>query len=456
MTNKNVDCIIIGSGQGGTSLAGALAKQGQRVVLFERDRLGGSCVNYGCTPSKAMLAAAHAIGYARRAPDLGVNVAIEPDFNRIMRRVRDIRKQWQESVSGIRSQDNVEIIGAEAHFEDAHSVRGGDAVRQAPRIIINTGRSSAIPPIDGLEGLPYLTNNNIFDLTELPRRTCVLGGGYVGLELGQALARFGSQVTIVDRGGRILKREVRRVGHTLQKSLEKDGIVFRLGQSAEQVSHENGVFHVRFEKAEPIEADALLVATGRMPNTAALHAERAGVELDDDGYVRVNDLLETTAQGIYAIGDCARQPAFTHVSSEDRLRLESIWQHTRGAPPRRRDDRVLGYAVFTDPSVGRVGMDEQQARDAGLTVNVRRTELSDTARGREWNLTDGYFELIADADTGRLLGATFVGYEAAEMVQMFLPLIEQQLRVQAVAEAVFIHPTFGEALMMLARGFADG
>lgn len=454
MSTRQVDCIIIGSGQGGTALASSLAGQGRHVTLFERHRLGGSCVNYGCTPSKAMLAPAHAIGQARWAQTLGVAMSARPDFARIMQRVRAVRDQWREGVNSIRDVEHLEVIMTEARFDDAGTVRGGDEVRTAERIVINTGTSPNIPPIDGLVGAPYLTNETIFELTELPKRTCVLGGGYIGLELGQALARFGSSVTIVDHHDRIMSKETRHVSHTLQKALRDDGIAFRFGARMSSVSHDGKRFTIGFDDdGESLEADALLVAAGRHPNTAALNLDAAGIETDDQGFVRINDVYETTADGVYAIGDCAGQPAFTHVSSEDGRRLQAIWDPGGSDPQRTRHDRVLAYAMFTDPSLGRVGMDEQQAASAGHDPAVHRTPLADTARGREWNLTCGYFEIVADKSTGRLLGATFIGQDASEMVQLFLPLVQQKMTVEAVAESVFVHPTFGESIMMLARKF---
>jgi dihydrolipoamide dehydrogenase len=455
MARRTVDCIIIGSGQGGTSLAANLAQQGKRVTLFERDRLGGSCVNYGCTPSKAMLAPAHAIGHVRWARRLGVEADIKPDFARIMKRVRRIRSEWREGVGKVREVENLEVLEAEAAFAGPRTVSGGSETREAKRIVINTGMSAVIPPIDGLAGTPYLTNNNVFDVTELPPRLCVLGGGYIGLEIGQALARFGSEVTITDRNEHVMSRESRQVSHTLEKSFREEGVRFRLGETLTRVEHNGKLFRLSFDKGESMEAEALLVAAGRTPNTKALHPDRAGVELDDDGLVRIDEFFRTTAEGIYAIGDCAGQPPFTHVSSEGKRRLQAVWQaEDKGdvaQAQRRRDDRTLAYAVFTDPSVGRVGMDEEQAKQAGHRPVVHRQPLAETARGKEWGLTCGYFEIVLDKKSGRVLGATFVGYEASEMAQLFLPIVEQRLTWEAVGEAVFVHPTFGEDIMMLAR-----
>jgi dihydrolipoamide dehydrogenase len=453
---ERAEVLIIGSGQGGSMLAGKLAKGGKRVLLIERSHLGGSCVNIGCTPSKALLAAAHAAGGARRAATLGINAKVDVDFLKVMQRVRDIRDEWRQSIGSLEQTENLQIVYADARFvgnaDDGKPIVEADGRRfTADRIVINTGRRSRIPDIQGLAETPYLTAETVWDIKQQPQRIVVLGGGYVGLELGQALARLGSEVHIIDQHDHVLSREPQKVGQVLQDALAEDGITFHLKQQPQRVKHFGDRFNIELPEGECIESDALLVAAGRISNTEALNLESVGVELDDKGDVRVNDHFETTADDIYAIGDCAGQPPFTHVSHEDGVRLLAIWN----GEDRTRDDRTLGYGVFTDPQVGRAGMTVEQAQQAGHTVMERSREVDQIARGREWAQERGFIQLVADEGNGRLLGATFVCHEATELVQIVLPLIEQRATWQALDKAILIHPTYGEAIKSLAGRFGD-
>jgi dihydrolipoamide dehydrogenase len=268
---ETADAIIIGSGQGGVPLAADLAKEGRNVVLFERDVLGGSCVNYGCTPSKAFLAAAHAAGRARWAKNLGIHVQVEVNFPAVMERVRSIRDQFNQGVKRSLDGAGVNVVCAEASFTDVGTVTGGEVTVQAPLVVINTGTSSLIPEIPGLAGTPYLTNRNFFELQELPPRLLVIGGGYIGLELGQGLARLGSQTQIVVRGDRVLSQEESDVGETLAEAFERDGIRLHFNVNVEQVTYTNGVFTLTLSNGQELEGEALLVTIGRKPNTSALN-----------------------------------------------------------------------------------------------------------------------------------------------------------------------------------------
>ncbi|MBC8120756.1 MAG: FAD-dependent oxidoreductase, partial [Gemmatimonadaceae bacterium] len=303
---ETVDVVVIGSGQGGIPLASDLAKEGRNVVLFERDVLGGSCINYGCTPSKAFLAAAHAAGRARQASALGIHAQIEVDFGAVMERVRGIRDQFHQGVSRRLKSAGVRVVCAEASFAGERTVAGGDLTVQAPLVVINTGTSALVPPIPGLAGTPFLTNRNFFDLKALPPRLLVIGGGYIGLELGQGLARLGSKTEIVVRGGRLLDHEESDVGETLGTAFERDGVKLHFNADIDRIDHAGGVFTLTLKSGEALQAEALLVATGRRPNTAAIKTEVAAVALDDQGFVKIDDHFQTTSPGIYAIGDVAK------------------------------------------------------------------------------------------------------------------------------------------------------
>lgn len=442
----DADVIIIGSGQGGIPLAADYAKEGRNVVLFERDALGGSCINYGCTPSKAFLAAAHAAGRARQAKDLGVHAHVEVDFPTVMERVRGIRDRFNQGVHRRLDDAGVNVVCASASFTGEHTVTGGDVTVQAPLVVINTGTSSLIPNIPGLVDTPYLTNRNIFDLNELPPRLLVLGAGYIGLELGQGLARLGSETQLIVRGDRLLSQEEPDVSETLAEAFQQDGIGLHFNVNVEQAAYADGVFTLRLSNGQELQGEALLVATGRKPNTSTLNTTAAGIELDQQGYVKIDNRFKTTSSGVYAIGDVAKQPAFTHVSWEDYRRLKAIL----GGEDRTRHDRVLGYAVYTEPQVGRVGMTIEEAQRKGINARCVTLPMAHIARAIEWGHDFGFYRMVID-DTDKILGATLVGYETAELVHVFLSLIAAKATWQLLEQSVHIHPTYGEALPSLAR-----
>ena len=446
---ESADLIIIGSGQGGIPLASDFAKKDKRVVLFERDVLGGSCVNYGCTPSKSFLAAAHAAGRARQSEKLGIHAQVSVDFPAVMQRVRSIRDSFNQGIDKRLEDAGVEVVFAEASFIGEKTVKGGDFVVQAPTVVINTGTSALVPPIPGLAGTPYLTNRNFFEFKELPPRVIVIGGGYISLELGQGLARLGSLTQIIVRGSRLLGNEEPEVSETLATALHQDGIKLHFQAEVKQVAYADDIFTATLNNGETLQAEALLVATGRKPNTQALNAAATGIELDDRSYIKINDHFATTCDGIYAIGDAARQPAFTHVSWEDYRRLKAILAQE----DRHKSDRILGYAVYTEPQVGRVGMTLEQAQEKGINARSVTLPMSQIARAIEWGHDLGFYRMVIDSDSNKILGATLVGYEASEIVHVFLDLIEAGATWQLLEESVHIHPTYSEALPSLARLF---
>ncbi|MGA7936913.1 MAG: FAD-dependent oxidoreductase [Kovacikia sp.] len=444
---ETADVIVIGSGQGGIPLATDFAKAGRKVVLFERDALGGSCVNYGCTPSKAFLAAAHAAGRARQASALGIHAQVEVDFPAVMVRVRQIRDRFNQGVRRRLENAGVQVVRASAAFSAERTVTGDDVTVQAPIIVINTGTSALIPDIPGLANSPYLTNRNFFDLTELPPRLLVMGAGYIGLELGQGLARLGSETHVIARGDRILAQEEPEVSQTLVEAFQRDGIQLHFQVNVKEVIHTDDRFTLKLDHGQELQGEALMIAIGRQPNTSALHVDASGVALDEHGFVQIDDQFQTTCEGIYAIGDVAKQPAFTHVSWEDYRRLKAILCGEN----RIRNDRVLGYAVYTEPQVGRVGMRMEEAQRKGINARCVTLPMTQIARGIEWGHDLGFYRMVVDADTDKILGATLVGYETAELVHVFLSLMEARATWQVLEQSVHIHPTYGEALPSLAR-----
>ena len=447
MTAPTVDAIVIGSGQGGVPFAAGLAEEGKRVVLFERGRLGGSCVNYGCTPSKSFLAAAHNAGRARRAEKLGVRAQVSVDFAAVMNRTRGIRDEFMQHTARRLERAGVQVVHAQAAFTGERTVAGGDQSFSAPLIVIDTGTTAAIPPIGGLAGTPYLTNESFFEQTVRPRRMLVMGGGYIGLELGQGMARVGSEVHIIDHNSRVLAREDAQASAALEMSLTEDGVRLHLGCSVTKVEHAAGSFALTLDDGTRLDGEALLVALGRQPNSAALNAHAGGVELDARGIVVVDAQLRTTAQGVYAIGDVAGQPAFTHVSWEDHRRLRDII----AGGSRTRDDRVLAYTTFTEPQVARAGMTLAEAKRKGLDARAVTLPLDSVARAIEWGETNGFYQLVVEQPSGLILGATLVGYEAGELVHVFVAHMEAGSTWHVLDRSVHIHPTYAEGLPTLAR-----
>jgi pyruvate/2-oxoglutarate dehydrogenase complex dihydrolipoamide dehydrogenase (E3) component len=442
------DLAVIGSGQGGVPLALAFAKRGKRVVLFERGDVGGCCVNVGCTPSKAFLAAAHAAGRARRASDVHVHCEVRPDVPAVLDRVRRIVAEWRGGVEKKIAESTVELVRAEASFEAPHVLRAGGATYEADVVVLDTGAQAVVPQLDGLTGTPYLTNENFFAQAALPRRLIVLGSGYIGLELGQGAARLGSAVTVVTPDDRLIAREELDVCSTLTKSFERDGITTLLGRRATNVAHAGGTFTVSLDDGTALTGDGLLVAIGRRPNIPDGTADRAGIALDERGFLKCDEHLETSVPGHYGLGDVAGQPQFTHVAWEDHRRLDAI---IGGDRSRTRNDRALGYAMFTEPQVGRVGLSAEQARQQGVPHRAVTLALSDVARGEEWSLEDGFFRLVVGAENDSILGATFTGYEAGELIHVILAHMEAGSTWRILERSVHIHPTFSEGLPSLAR-----
>lgn len=443
---EDVDLIVVGAGQGGVPLAVDYAKAGKRVVLFERSHIGGTCVNVGCTPSKTLLASAHNAGRARDAAAIGVHCDVRVDVPAVMRRVHEVRTEWKEGATKKLSDAGVRVVMAEARFTGVRTLSGGDVTVRAPLVVLDTGSSPACPPIEGLSELPYLTNETFFDLADLPKRIVVIGGGYVGLELGQGSRRLGSAVTILETGKRLLPREDEDATEVLAKALRDDGVDLRVGIGASCVRRDK-LFAVRLEDGTEIETDAILVAAGRTPSSAALDCAKSGIELGEHGVIKTDEHLRTTCEGVFAIGEVAGQPAFTHVAWEDYRRVKAVI----AGEMRTKADRVLAYCTFTEPQLGRTGMNESEARQAGHEVRVVTLQLADDARGTEWNLPRGFYRLVVDAKNDAILGATLVGYEAGEIVHTILAHMEAGSTWRVLERSVHIHPTFNEALPTLAR-----
>ena len=433
MTKKKFDTIIIGSGQGGVPLAEELSNQGEDVAVFERALWGGCCLNYGCTPSKMFLASAHVASQARSAKELGINADVQVDFQKVMNRLQKTTTNWSQGVKTRLQDADVTLFEEEASFKDPKTIKSESHVVEAEKIVINTGKSPLIPPIDGIDVAPFLTYETFWDLKELPPRIIIIGAGYVGCEIGQALARLGSEVHIIGAHGRPLAKESEQVGKVLQKQMEEDGVHFYFNKHADKVKYNDDIFQVWRSGKGPIEAEFLLLAAGRKPNTKLLDSENGNVELDEKGHIKVNDHFETSAEGVYAIGDVTGQPAFTHVSWEDYRRLSAIFK----GEDRTKMDRVLGYTIFTQPQISRAGLSLEQAEENGYQAQEVELPLNQVARATETGFTKGFYRMVINKEN--------------EEIHIFIDLIEAGATWHILERAVHVHPTFAEGLPTLAR-----
>jgi pyruvate/2-oxoglutarate dehydrogenase complex dihydrolipoamide dehydrogenase (E3) component len=442
------DLIVIGSGQGGVPLATLQAAAGRRVLLAERAEPGGTCVNRGCTPSKTLIASAQAAHDARRAHRLGVHAEVRVDFAAVMERVDAVVRQWRESLDRrlAAADPNLTLARAHARFVGPHRVAVGDEVHDAASIVLNVGTRHAVPDIPGLDGVAYLTNGSVFALRELPPRLVVLGGGYIGCELGQAFSRLGSAVTVIEPGPHLVSREDADVAAEVEKALRAEGIEVRTGSRPTRVAGGAGRVAVTLEDGTVVEGTHLLVATGRVPNTGDLGCEVAGVALDARGFVTVDDAFRSSAPGVYAIGDCTPGPQFTHKSWDDGRILHQI---LAGARSGGNAGRLVPYAMFTDPQLARVGISEREAREQGIAVEVATLPFGHVARAIEADVRAGLMKVLIDPATERFLGAALVGAQAGELVHAFSLLMQAGASARTLVDAELIHPTFGEGLQTL-------
>lgn len=453
MTTESLhyDAIIMGSGQGGNPLAQALAKLGQHVALVESDQLGGTCVNTGCTPTKTMVASAQVAYYARNAERWGVRAgSVEVDLPAVLKRkderVMASRTGWEKSVNGDKQP---EWLRGRARFIGRKQVQIGQKILEAERIFLDTGCVPTIPSIEGLATVPYLTNVSVLELEQVPRQLLVLGGGYVGLEFAQMFRRFGSEVTVIQNGKQILPREDEDVATELQKAIEEDGVKFHLESRAVRVQSHAGKIELTVEKKsgpETFTGSHLLVAVGRTPQTKDLALEKTGVDTDRKGFIVVNDRLETTAPGIWAIGDVTGGPAFTHISYND---FQILYGNLYEGQKLSTNTRIVPYAVFTDPALGRVGMTEKEARQQGLKLKIGKVPMSRVARALERAESAGLMKVVINAETDKLLGAAILSTQGDETVQIFSTLILADKPYTLLKGAIYIHPTFAEGLFTL-------
>jgi pyruvate/2-oxoglutarate dehydrogenase complex dihydrolipoamide dehydrogenase (E3) component len=460
---EGFDAIIIGTGQGGKPLAVALTGAGKKTAVIERKDVGGTCINTGCTPTKTMVASARVAYLARRAADYGVDVDhVTVAMGRVRERKRGVVLSFRGGGEKRLEQAHVELIRGEASFTGRLRVRvalksGGERNLTAPQIFIDTGTQSAAPHIEGLKNVPYLDNESVMELDRVPERLVIIGGGYIGLEFSQMFRRFGSKVTIVQSGPQLLTGEDQDVAAEVLKILREDGIEVLLDAHTEKVtSSSSGVICLQVfaaGKTSTVEGSDLLVATGRVPNTAALNPAAGGIALDEHGFIKANDRLETSSPGVYAIGDVKGGPQFTHIAYDDYRILKA---NLLDGGDRTVRDRMVPYTVFMDPQLGRVGMTESQARKSGRNIRVARMPMTSVARAIEMDETRGLMKAVVDADTEQILGATVLGIEGGEVMTVFQMAMMGKVKYSVLRDAVFAHPTLSESLNNLFFHFDDG
>ncbi len=450
---KHYDAVIIGAGQAGVPLAKKLAEAGKRTALIEKRWVGGTCINDGCTPTKAMIASAKAVHQAKKASALGVDIgSVKIDFKKIVRRKNDIVEQFRSSSEkGIAETNGLKLIIGTAKFSAEKELTitlndGGEEKVTADWIFINTGAKTAIPDIAGLDQIDYLTSTTILDLETVPEHLVVIGGNYIGLEFGQMFSRFGSKVTILEKSTGILAKEDEDISSALTEILTDEEVEIITDVKVEKIDQDKKHLHITVRSGKTkkdITASHLLVAAGRVPQTADLGLENCGVKLDDKGHVMVNEKLETNIKGIYALGDVKGGPAFTHIAYND---YTIVYRNLIEGAKYTIQDRPVPYCMFTDPQLGRIGISEKEAKEKKLNYEVAMIPMSQVARGIETNETLGLMKAVVDPETKQILGAAILGSEGGEIMSVLQMAIEGNITYDRIRYCVFAHPTYTESL----------
>lgn len=446
---QNFDAIVIGAGQAGPFIAARLAQAGKQVALIERKLFGGTCVNTGCMPTKTMVASAYAAHLARRAADYGVvtNAPVGIDMKRVQARAAEVTLNARTGLEGwLKSMPGCTVIEGQARFESANTVRVGEQLLTAPTIFINVGGRANVPNMPGVNTVPFLTNTTILQLDFVPKHLVVVGGSYIGLEFAQMFRRFGSKVTIVEQSPRLIGREDEDVSLAIATILENEGIALRThAECISLAAHAEGVeVHVSCTQGTPtVVGSHVLLAVGRVPNTHDLGLDRAGVEVDARGYIKVDDHLQTNVPGVFALGDCNGRGAFTHTSYND---FEIVAANLIDGEDRRVSQRIPAYALYIDPPLGRVGMTEAQARASGRKLLIGTRPMSKVGRAIEKGETQGFMKVIADAQSKRILGASILGVGGDEAIHGVIDVMNADVPYLKLQQAVPIHPTVSELI----------
>ena len=443
------DAIVIGTGQAGPSLAARLAATQMKVAIIERNLFGGTCVNTGCIPTKTLVASARTAYVARRAGDYGVTTgsSITVDMKKVKERKDGVVRLSSEGLKKwLKNTQNLTIYEGHARFEDRHRVRVGDELLEADKIFVNVGGRASIPPLRGIDQVSFLNNSTMMDVDFLPEHLIVIGGSYVGLEFAQMYRRFGSEVTVAEMAPRLIHREDEDVSEAIKTILEGEGVKTRL--SAECIALEKRGDKVAVSVDcksgdKTIIGSHTLLAVGRVPNTGDLGLENAGIEIDQHGYIKVDDQLRTNVPGIYALGDCNGRGAFTHTAYND---YEIVADNLLDGDQRRVSDRITAYALYIDPPLGRAGMTEAEVRKSGRKALIGKREMTRVSRAVEKGETQGFMKVLVDAETKQILGASLLGVECDEVIHSILDVMYAKAPYTVIQRAVHIHPTVSELI----------
>ncbi|MEV3904715.1 FAD-containing oxidoreductase [Mycobacterium sp. NPDC050551] len=446
---EHFDAIVIGAGQAGPPLAGRLTEAGQTVAVIERKLVGGTCVNYGCIPTKTLVASAHAAHLARRGADYGIGTGdvavdmakVKARKDKIMLDDRHGVESWLEGMAGCT------FIRGHARFTDPHTVDVDGRILTADRVFLNVGGRAVAPDLPGLADIDYLTNVGILELDTVPEHLVIIGGSYIALEFAQMYRRFGAEVTVIEKGPRLTSREDEDVSATVREVLEAEGITIIVGAGDMRFTKRDNGFEVTpHDGADAVSGTHLLVAVGRVPNTDDLGLDAAGVQTDERGYVVVDDQLRTTAEHIWAMGDCNGKGAFTHTSYND---FEIVAANLLDDDPRRVSDRITTYALYIDPPLGRAGMSVDQVRASGRTALVGKRPMTRVGRAVEKGETQGFMKVVVDAETEEILGAAIFGVGGDEVIHSILDVMTAKLPYTAISRTMHIHPTVSELVPTL-------
>jgi pyruvate/2-oxoglutarate dehydrogenase complex dihydrolipoamide dehydrogenase (E3) component len=446
---ETYDAIVVGTGQAGPSLVAALAGAGMRVAVIERHKFGGTCVNVGCIPTKTLVASARAAYVAHRGGDFGVVIdgAVRVDMQRVKARKDAVVQRSNEGVENwLKDLDNCTVYEGHARLEGPHTVSVNEQQLDAERIFINVGARAYVPPLPGLNRVEFLTNSGMMDVDFLPEHLVIVGGGYIGLEFAQMYRRFGSRVTVIEMGDRLIRRESEDVSSAVKEILESEGVEVRLKAECVNLDRRNKNVIARVdcdEGAPDVVGSHLLLAVGRRPNTDDLGLDAAGVEVDARGHIQVDDTLQTNVPGVWALGECNGRGAFTHTAYND---YEIVAANLLHDDPRRVTDRIDCYALYIDPPLGPVGMTEQQVRESGRPALMATRPMTRVGRAVEKGETQGFMKVLVDAQTSQILGAAILGVGGDEVVHSILDVMYAKAPYTVIQRAVHIHPTVSELI----------
>lgn len=451
MTNDFFDAIVVGAGQAGPAIAARCSKEGLRTAVIERGRFGGTCVNVGCVPSKTMVASARAVHLARRGDEFGFAAGdIRVDMARVRARKDGIVRQSREALEAwMRGLNRTDVVVGNARFVAPATIEVAGRRLTAPRIFLNVGGRAVRPSLPGIDDVPTLDNASIMELDEVPEHLVIVGGSYIGLEFAQMMRRFGAEVTVVERSARLLPREDEDVSDGIRAILENEGVGLALASECLSLARDGDKILVGANCADgqpSFVASHVLLAVGRQPNTDGLGLERAGIRTDEHGFIVVDDQCRTSAEGVWAVGDCNGRGAFTHTSWNDH---EVVVANLFDDEPRRITDRIACYALFIDPALGRIGMTETEARASGRKLLRAKMPMQRVGRAREAGETQGFMKVLVDADNQRLLGAAILGLNGDEVVHSLLDVMAAGQPYTVISKAVHIHPTVTELVPTL-------